>query len=106
MAAYATALLTRLLYWKSSPEYNKTTYRIFGGVTNVTEALKKYKLGSSVVFPAFSSSSDCPLLQFANSYGNILLFIDNSQPSFWTPNHIAKHSAYPGENELLYPCLA
>ena len=105
-AAYATALLTTLLYWKSLPEYNKTTYRVFGGVTNITEALKKYELGSSIVFPAFSSSSDSPLLQFANSYGNILLKIDNSEPSFWTPNDIAKHSAYPGENELLYPSLA
>ena len=79
---------------------------MFGGVTNITEALKKNELGSSIVFPAFSSSSVSPLLQFANSYGNILLIIDNSQPSFWTPNHIAKHSAYPGENELLYPSLA
>ena len=106
MAAYATALLTTLLYWESLPEYNKTTYRVIGGVTNITEALKKYELGSTVVFPAFSSSSNSPLLHFGSSDANILLEIDNSQPSFWTPNDIAKHSAYPTENELLYPSLA
>ena len=106
MAAYATALLTTLLYWESLPEYNKTTYRVIGGVTNITEALKKYELGSTVVFPAFSSSSNSPLLHFAYSDANILLEIDNSQPSFWTPNDIAQHSAFAGENELLYPALA
>ena len=106
MAAYATALLTILLYWESLPEYSKTTYRLYGGLTNISEALKKYELGSTVVFPAFTSSSVSPLLQFAKSYKNILLEIDNSQPSFWTPNDIVKHSAYPEETELLYPSLA
>ena len=99
MAAYATALLTTLLYRKSLPEYNKTTYRMFGGVTNITEALKKYELGSSVVFPAFF----CNLQILIETF---FLIIDNSQPSFWTQNHIAKHSAYSGENELLCPYLA
>ena len=107
MAAYATALLTTLLYWESLPEYTKTTYRVFGGLTNINESLKKYELGSTVVFPAFTSSSVRPLLDdFANSYGNILLEIDNSQPSFWTPNNITNYSAFPAEEEVLYPSLA
>ena len=107
MAAYATALLTTLLYWESLPEYTKTTYRVFGGLTNITEALKKYELGSTIVFPAFTSSSVRHLLdKFGNSNENILLEFDNSRPSFWTPNDIAKHSAYPNETELLYPSLA
>nr|XP_022296006.1 uncharacterized protein LOC111105848 [Crassostrea virginica] len=106
MAAYATALLTTLLYWESLPEYTKTTYRVFGSLTNINEALKKYELGSTVVFPAFTSSAVSPLPQFANSDENILLEIDNSQPSFWTPTDIAKLSRYPSETELLYPSLA
>ncbi|XP_078316459.1 uncharacterized protein LOC111105848 [Crassostrea virginica] len=106
MAAYATALLTTLLYWESLPEYTKTTYRVFGGLTNINESLKKYELGSTVVFPAFTSSSDTPLLHFGNSNQNILLEIDNSQPSFWRPNAIANYSNFPNEKELLYPSLA
>ena len=109
-AAYATALLATLLYWQNLPGYSKVTYRMIGGVPNIKEALKKYKLRSSVVFPAFSSSSNNldASIAFAKegTDANILLVIDNSQPSFWKPKDIAAFSFYPDESEFLYPSLA
>ena len=78
---------------------------MIGGLTNINEALKIYELGSTVVFPAFTSSSVKRIDFFANSYGNILLEIDNSQLSFWTPNNITNYSAFPDEKEVLYPSL-
>ena len=109
-AAYATALLATLLYWENLPGYSEVTYRMIGRVPNIKEALKKYKLRSSVVFPAFSSSSNqlAASIAFAEvgTDANILLVIDNSQPSFWKPKDIAKFSFYPGESEFLYPSLA
>ena len=106
LAAYATALLATLLYWQTLPEYSGTTFRVIGHVPNIDQALEKYEVGSNVVFPAFTSSSRVPLLHFGTSDEFILLEIDNSQHSFWSPNDIAKLSDITGEQELLYPCLA
>nr|XP_022296577.1 uncharacterized protein LOC111106262 [Crassostrea virginica] len=108
MAAYATALLATLLYWKNLPAYSGTTFRVIEPVLNIKDELQKYEdlLNSSVVFPAFSSSSKCPLLSFVDSREFILLEIDNSQNSFWSPKDIADQSKYPDENELLYPSSA
>ena len=106
MAAYATALLATLLYWKNLPAYSGTTFRVIEPASDIEDELQKYEINSSVVFPAFSSSSKCPLLSFVKSQEFILLEIDNSQHSFWSPKDIADQSRYPDENELLYPSSA
>ena len=94
MAAYATALLATLLYWKNLPAYSGTTFRVIEPVLNIKDELRKYVLNSSGVFPVFSSSSKCPLLSFVDSKEFILLEIDNSQNSFWSPKDIADQSKY------------
>ena len=105
-AAYTTALLATLLYWQDVKEYSGVTYRMIGGVN----ALEKYQKGSSVVFPALtSSSSDRKItFDFATPFPNenILLVMDNSQPSSLRPRDIMGLSLYPSEKECLYPSLA
>lgn len=110
-APYAAALLATLLYWREVPGYQGVTYRMIGNVRgNLKSALRRYGKGNSVVFPAFTSSSnlkDAALKFIAPSSGkNILLIIDNSTPSLWRPKDIQSYSYFPDEREFLYPSLA
>ena len=109
-AAYTTALLATLLYWQYVKEYSGVTYRMFSvdpGIVNVSE---QYRNGSSVVFPAltFSSSDRSIPFNFAQDFPkeNILLVMDNLQPSSLRPRDITGISLYPSEKECLYPSLA
>lgn len=112
LAPYAAALLATLLYWEKLPGDKGTTYRMIGGVRgDINSALKSYQKGKSVVFPAFTSSTN--LIDAAFNFigesikdNNILLIIDNSTPSLWRPKDIQSYSKYPDEREFLYPSVA
>nr|XP_034317445.1 uncharacterized protein LOC105340770 isoform X2 [Crassostrea gigas] len=111
LAPYAAALFATLLYWEKLPGYKGKTYRMIGNVRgDMTSALKSYQKGKSVVFPAFTSSTN--LINAAFNFighstdNNILLIIDNSTPSLWRPKDIQKYSKYPTEREFLYPSVA
>lgn len=111
LAPYAAALLATLLYWETLPGDKGTTYRMIGSVRgDINSALKSYQKGKSVVFPAFTSSTN--LIDAAFNFigeskdNNILLIIDNSTPSLWRPKAIKRYSKYPTEGEFLYPSVA
>lgn len=110
-APYAAALLATLLYWGGVQGYDGVTYRMIGNVRgDIKSALKLYGKGNSVVFPAFSSSSNLIDAAFNfiedSSDKNILLIIDNSTPSLWRPKDIQRYSKYRNEGEFLYPSVA
>lgn len=109
-AAYTTALLATLLYWQDIKEYSDVTYRMFSVDPRIVKVHEQYRKGSSVVFPALtSSSSDRSIpFNFAEdlSKENILLVMDNLQPSSLRPRDISGISLYPFEKECLYPFLA
>lgn len=111
LAPYAAALLAILLYWEGVPGYEGVTYRMIGNVRGeIKSALKLYGKGNSVVFPAFTSSTNLIEAAFNfiddSSDKNILLIIDNSTPSLWRPKDIQSYSKYPDEREFLYPSVA
>lgn len=111
LAPYAAALLATLLYWGGVPGYEGVTYRMIGNVRGeIKSALKLYGKGNSVVFPAFTSSTNLIDAAFNfidhSSDKNILLIIDNSTPSLWRPKDIQSYSKYPTEREFLYPSVA
>ena len=109
-AAYTTALLATLLYWKDVKGYSGVTYRMIGNVSDIVHDLKKFQKGSNVVFPAFTSSSSNQSVAYNFSKpfpkDNILLVMDNSQPSLLRPRDIKDISQFPTEKECLYPSLA
>lgn len=76
-------------------------------IVNVHE---QYRKGSSVVFPALTSSSSDRSIPFNFAEDlpkeNILLVMDNLQPSSLRPRDISGISLYPFEKECLYPFLA
>lgn len=111
LAPYAAALLATLLYWTKLPGYGDATYRMIGNVRGgINSALKSYQQGKSVVFPAFTSSTNLMNATFnfigPSSDNNILLIFDNSSPSLWRPKAIQGYSKYPTEAEFLYPSVA
>lgn len=110
LAPYAAALLATLLYWSAVPGFDGVTYRMIGNVRgDIKSALKLYRKGNSVVFPAFTSSTDDKDVAFDfikdSTDKNIMLIIDNSTPSLWRPKDIQRFSKYP-EREFLYPSVA
>ena len=109
-AAYTTALLATLLYWKDVKGYSGVTYRMIGNVSDIVYDLKKFQKGSNVVFPAFTSSSSnqSAAYNFSKPFpkDNIRLVMDNSQPSLLRPRDIKDISQFPTEKECLYPSLA
>ena len=109
-AAYTTALLATLLYWQGVKEYSGVTYRMFSVNSSIVNVRNQYRKGSSVVFPAFTSSSTDRIIPFSFSQDppkvNILLVMDNLQPSSLRPRDISGISLYPSEKECLYPSLA
>ena len=64
-------------------------YSVYSGIANV---LEQYRKGPSVAFPAFTSSSSDRNITFdfakPLSNENILLVMDNFQPSFLRPRDI------------------
>ena len=109
-AAYTTALLATLLYWQDVKEYSDVTYRMFSVDPRIVNVYEQYSKGSSVVYPALTSSSSDRSIPFNFAKDlpkeNILLVIDNSQPSSLRPRDISGISVYSSEKECLYPSLA
>ena len=103
-----TALMNALLFKNSLklPTHNKTTYRA-AGLSDLD--YEKYTVGKEFAWLTFASSSGMESVarNHARNYKyNCIFKIDNSQSSIWSPKGIAEISAYPHEDEYLYPCGA
>ena len=82
-------------------------FSVDSGIANV---LEQYRKGPSEALPVFTSSSNDRNITFHFAKPllneNILLVMDNFQPSFLRPRDIMGFSAFPSQKECLYPCLA
>ena len=109
-AAYTTALLATLLYWEDVKEYSGVTYRMFNVNSSAVNVHEQYRKGSIVVFPALTSSSKDRNIAFDFAepppLKNILLVMDNLQPSSLRPRDIMEISYNRTQKECLYPSLA
>ena len=98
LAAYGALLNSILMYWRNLVPTNEPTYR---GIKLTEEQIDKYKVGETMTWLCFSSSSFDK--SEAAKFGSVTFIFDNSHLTKYAAKSIKQMSKFKSEEEYLYP---